>query len=104
MAELIYKQIIADLKKRIFSGEFKEMRLPDERTLALEYEVSRSSIKRALTRMASDGIIFKKRGSGTFINPLYLKNESVFNYEEGKNLGVTDNFKMNGQKPQTSLS
>ena len=75
MAELIYKQIIADLKKRIFSGEFKEMRLPDERTLALEYEVSRSSIKRALTRMASDGIIFKKRGSGTFINPLYLKNE-----------------------------
>lgn len=73
MAELIYKQIIADLKKRIFSGEFKEMRLPDERTLALEYEVSRSSIKRALTRMASDGIIFKKRGSGTFINPLYLK-------------------------------
>ena len=42
MAELIYKQIIADLKKRIFSGEFKEMRLPDERTLALEYEVSRS--------------------------------------------------------------
>ena len=103
MAELIYKQIIADLKKRIFSGEFKEMRLPDERTLALEYEVSRSSIKRALTRMASDGIIFKKRGSGTFINPLYLKNESVFNYEEGKNLGVTDNFKMNGQKPQIKV-
>lgn len=103
MAELIYKQIIADLKKRIFSGEFKEMRLPDERTLALEYEVSRSSIKRALTRMASDGIIFKKRGSGTFINPMYLKNESVFNYEEGKNLGVTDNFKMNGQKPQIKV-
>ena len=62
MAELIYKQFIADLKKRIFSGEFKEMRLPDERTLALEYEVSRSSIKRALTRMASDGIIFRSAG------------------------------------------
>lgn len=103
MAELIYKQIIADLKKRIFSGEFGELRLPDERTLAAEYKVSRSSVKRALTRMAGDGIIFKKRGAGTFINPLYLKNESVFNYEEGTNLGVTDNFQMNGRKPQVRV-
>lgn len=82
-AELIYKQIISDLKQKIFDHEFPDMKLPDERTLASQYNVSRSSIKRALNRMANDGIIFKKRGSGTFINPLYLKNESVFNYEEG---------------------
>lgn len=98
-AELIYKQIISDLKQKIFDNSFPEMKLPDERTLASQYNVSRSSIKRALNRMANDGIIFKKRGSGTFINPLYLKNESVFNYEEGTNLGVTDNFKMDGKKP-----
>ena len=103
MAELIYKQIIADLKQKIFDQEFPDMKLPDERTLSSQYNVSRSSIKRALNRMASDGIIFKKRGSGTFINPLYLKNESVFNYEEGSNLGVTDNFKMNGQSPKIKV-
>lgn len=103
MAELIYKQIIADLKQKIFDQEFPDMKLPDERTLSSQYNVSRSSIKRALNRMASDGIIFKKRGSGTFVNPLYLKNESVFNYEEGSNLGVTDNFKMNGQSPKIKV-
>ncbi|GBG94811.1 GntR family transcriptional regulator [Ligilactobacillus salitolerans] len=103
MAELVYQQIIADLKKKIFAGEFSNMRLPDERSLAESYAVSRSSIKRALTRMASDGIIFKKRGSGTFVNPLYLKNESVFNYEESSNLGVSDNFQMNGEKPQIKV-
>ncbi|KRL00912.1 GntR family transcriptional regulator [Liquorilactobacillus capillatus] len=103
MAELVYKQIITDLKQKIFAGTYPELKLPDERSLSTLYGVSRSTIKRALGRMASDGIIFKKRGAGTFINPLYLKNESVFNYEEGSNLGVTDNFKMDGQKPQIKV-
>ncbi|KRN88410.1 GntR family transcriptional regulator [Ligilactobacillus ceti] len=103
MAELVYKQIIADLKKRIFDGQFTNLKLPDERTLSAEYDVSRSSVKRALNRMANDGLIFKKRGSGTFINPLYLKNESIFNYEESSNLGVTDNFKMDGKRPTTTV-
>lgn len=103
MAELIYQQIIADLKKKIFAKKFPDMKLPDERSLAEAYQVSRSSIKRALSRMANDGIIFKKRGSGTFINPLYLKNESVFNYGSGKNLGISDNFQLNGQKPNVKV-
>lgn len=103
MAELVYKQIIADLKKRIFDGQFTNLKLPDERTLSADYDVSRSSVKRALNRMANDGLIFKKRGSGTFINPLYLKNESIFNYEESSNLGVTDNFKMDGKRPTTTV-
>ncbi len=103
MSELVYKQLITDLKKKIFAGNFPDLRLPDERSLSEQYNVSRSSIKRALNRMANDGIIFRKRGAGTFINPLYLKNESVFNYEEGSNLGVTDNFKMNGQRPKIKV-
>lgn len=102
MAELIYKQIIDDLKEKIFAGQFADLKLPDERSLSETYQVSRSSIKRALTKMANDGIIFKKRGSGTFINPLYLKNESVFKYE-GSNLGVTDNFHMHGKKPNIKV-
>ncbi|HIX01278.1 MAG TPA: GntR family transcriptional regulator [Candidatus Ligilactobacillus excrementigallinarum] len=103
MVELIYQHIISDLKQKIFANQFPDMKLPDERSLAQQYDVSRSSIKRALSRMASDGIIFKKRGSGTFINPLYLKNESVFNYGSGKNLGVSDNFQLNGEKPTVKV-
>ena len=71
MAELIYQQIITDLKKKIFNNEFPDMKLPDERSLAEKYDVSRSSIKRALSRMASDGIIFKKRGSGNIHQPRF---------------------------------
>ncbi|WP_071396302.1 GntR family transcriptional regulator [Bacillus tuaregi] len=99
MADLVYKQVIDDLKEKIFAGKFSDLKLPDERSLSELYQVSRSSIKRALTKMANDGIVFKKRGSGTFINPLYLKNESIFSYE-GTNLGITDNFHMNGKSPK----
>lgn len=102
MTQFVYKQIIDDLKKKIFAGQFPDMRLPDERSLSETYQVSRSSIKRALTKMEHAGIIFKKRGSGTFINPLYIKNESIFNYE-GSNLGVTDNFQMHGVKPKIQV-
>lgn len=98
MADLVYQKIITSLKKAIDAGEFSDMRLPDERSLAESYGVSRSSIKRALGLMADQGIIFKKRGSGTFVNPLYLKQGSSFNYS-GKNLGITDSFNSNGQKP-----
>ena len=97
MAELVYKNIISDLKEKIFAGKFTDMKLPDERSLAEQYNVSRSSVKRALNKMSNEGIIFKKRGSGTFINPLYLKNESIFNYEEGSNLGISDNFRLKGK-------
>ncbi|WP_129045633.1 GntR family transcriptional regulator [Companilactobacillus metriopterae] len=97
MADLIYQKISSSLREKIDNNEFKEMRLPDERSLAEEYGVSRSSIKRALLSMSEQGIIFKKRGSGTFVNPLYSKEETYFNYS-GNNLGISDSFKNEGQK------
>ncbi|ANS76241.1 GntR family transcriptional regulator [Paenibacillus yonginensis] len=102
MTQFVYKQIMDDLKSKILAGQFPDMRLPDERSLSEHYRVSRSSVKRALARMEHAGLIFKKQGSGTFINPLYIKNESIFNYE-GSNLGVTDNFQMHGQKPKVKV-
>ena len=51
MAELVYKNIISDLKEKIFAGKFTDMKLPDERSLAEQYNVSRSSVKRALNKI-----------------------------------------------------
>lgn len=52
--------------------------------------------------LEEQGIVFKKRGSGTFINPLYLKDQSAFRYE-GKNLGITDSFQVGGEQPTIKL-
>jgi GntR family transcriptional regulator len=102
MADLVYRSVMHDIKQKILKKQYPGMRLPDERTLSENYGVSRSSIKRALGVLAQQGIIFKKRGSGTFINPLYLKNQSLFHYE-GNNLGVTDSFQLDGKKQSIKL-
>ncbi|MCW3778129.1 GntR family transcriptional regulator [Levilactobacillus namurensis] len=102
MADLVYQHVMRDLKTRIRHGEFKTKKLPDERSLSESYQVSRSTIKRAMGVLVDQGIIFKKRGSGTFINPLYLKDQSAFRYE-GKNLGITDSFQIDGERPKIKL-
>lgn len=103
MADLVYRQLLSTLKQKIVAGDYPNLKLPDERSLSEQYQVSRSTVKRALSILADQGVVFKKRGSGTFINPLYLKNDSVFHYNNGSNLGVTDSFQMNGRKPGISL-
>lgn len=102
MSDLVYQTVMRDLKQRIIHGEFVTKKLPDERSLSEHYQVSRSTIKRAMGVLVDQGIIFKKRGSGTFINPLYLKDRSAFRYE-GKNLGITDSFQVDGEQPQSRL-
>ncbi len=102
MADFVYRSVMHDIKQKILSNSYDGMRLPDERSLAEYYQVSRSSMKRALGLLADEGIVFKKRGSGTFINPLYLKNQALFRYE-GSNLGLTDSFRVPGKKQSIKL-
>lgn len=102
MTDFVYRSVMRDIKQNILEDKYEGMRLPDERSLAEHYQVSRSSMKRALGLLADQGIVFKKRGSGTFINPLYLKNQALFRYE-GSNLGLTDSFKVPGKKQQIKL-
>ncbi len=100
--QVIYMRVVDDLKDRIKRQEFEDLKLPDERSLAESYGVSRSSIKRALNVLAQQGIIFKKRGSGTFVNPLYWKNQPMFQ-SLGKNLGVSDSYRYHGEAPAIRL-
>ena len=96
MVDLVYRTVMKDIKQKIINGDYPQMKLPDERSLSQQYAVSRSSIKRALEVLVRQGIIFKKRGSGTFINPLYLKKQAMFSYE-GSNLGITDSYQFDGK-------
>lgn len=63
MKDLVYRRVLHDLKSRIHDNQFPNKRLPDERSLSEAYNVSRSSIKRALSVLANQGIIFKKNAA-----------------------------------------
>lgn len=62
----IYKQ----LKEQIVSGTLQpNEQLPTELQLADTYGVSRITSKRALTELESRGLIYRKQGSGSFVQP-----------------------------------
>ncbi|MWV43724.1 GntR family transcriptional regulator [Paenibacillus sp. HJL G12] len=64
----LYMVIIEDLKEKILSGEYKEdQQLPTEMELAERSGVSRITSKRALIELEREGLIYRKRGSGSYV-------------------------------------
>lgn len=63
-----YETIADEIRKRIIEHVYPlEHALPDEIHLAQEFEVSRMTMKRALEILVMEGLIYRKRGKGTFI-------------------------------------
>ncbi|KRL07249.1 GntR family transcriptional regulator [Liquorilactobacillus hordei DSM 19519] len=63
-----YLVIAAEIRKRILEGTYPARELmPDQNTLAEEFNVSRMTVKKALDRLASSGLIYKQSGLGTFV-------------------------------------
>lgn len=62
----LWAQVMADLRLRLSSGEFV-VGLPPERELIEQYEVSRHTMRDAMRRLHSEGLIDRERGRGTFL-------------------------------------
>lgn len=64
----LYYQVETVLRNKILSGELPPtFTLPSEDALAEEYQVSRITIRQALSLLEKDGLVVRKRGKGTFI-------------------------------------
>jgi GntR family transcriptional regulator len=64
----LYHQLKNILKSRILSNELKgNQRLPTEAELCIEYNVSRITVRQALSELMKDGLIYRDRGRGTFV-------------------------------------
>lgn len=66
----IYFQLKTLLLERILNGTYPPgSRLPTEHELCDRLNVSRTPVSRALSELANEGVILRKRRSGTFVNP-----------------------------------
>lgn len=66
----LYQQIMQAIEEKIKAGELVPGRpLPAERKLAEALAVNRSTVIRALEELTMQGILIRKRGSGTYVNP-----------------------------------
>lgn len=66
--EIKYKNIYNSIKNKITTGVYKENeQIPDEMTLCKEYNCSRMTVKKALDMLVQEGLVYRKRGQGSFV-------------------------------------
>ncbi len=64
----LYFQVKNIIRSKIVSNEFKgQDRLPSEAELCVEYNISRATVRQALSELEKDGFIYRIRGKGTFV-------------------------------------
>lgn len=68
----LYRQVEAFLRQGILSGSLApDTRLPATRQLALDLGINRITVENAYAELEADGLIFSRRGSGTYVLPPY---------------------------------
>src|ERR1044071_363514 len=61
-------RIYAHVVEAILRGDFRAAgKLPTEAELASQFNVSRPTVREALSRLRSDGIVESRRGAGSYV-------------------------------------
>lgn len=64
----VYFQLLSMLERKIVSGELRPgEKLPSERQMAEMFDISPMTVNKALSMLASNGLVIRERGRGTFV-------------------------------------
>lgn len=84
-----YEIISSEMRKRIREQLYPiDQPIPDEISLAKEFQCSRMTMKRALDILVMEGLLYRKRGHGTFIVQSAI-NDSRVSVETKETLGLS---------------
>lgn len=64
-----YREMADELRKEVVRGDYSEETFPTESDLCKRFSVSRFTVREALRALQNEGLIARKRGSGTVIQP-----------------------------------
>ena len=71
---LKYVEISNDIRKKIIDGKYlPNERLPFEKEICDKYNSSKMTVKKALDILVTEGLLVKRRGSGTFVKDINPK-------------------------------
>lgn len=66
-----YKVLFDEIYEKIIAGEYKPgEKLPSENELSAVYSLSRQTVRQALALLETGGLITRRQGSGSIVNPL----------------------------------
>ena len=94
----LYQQIYQLLRTKILGGHWPtDTPLPSEAELMEQYQVSRATVRQALDELASDGLIYRRQGRGTFVSPPTVEQGLV------RIVSFTEDMQQRGFVPGTKL-
>lgn len=92
----VYLRVKANIQEKIHDGTYrKDMRLPSENALSTEWGISRMTVRRALDELTREGVLYRTRGSGTYVAANRFSQCDVMNFSEM--------VKMRGSVPETQV-
>ena len=92
----LYFQLKEQIKQNILKGEYKEGDLiPSEREFCINYQLSSTTIRRALNDLVQENFLQRKAGKGTFVHTRKVKRDLH------KVIGFTKNMQEMGLTPST---
>ncbi|MGK9230209.1 FadR family transcriptional regulator [Inquilinus limosus] len=66
----LVQKVYQHLLTQIGAGQFQpDQKLPGEHELAAQFQVSRPIVREALGRLREEGLIYSRRGAGSFVKP-----------------------------------
>lgn len=64
----LYSQLKYLIIKKIESGEYPdESKIPSEQELCEQYDISRPTVRQAISELTNNGYLYKEKGKGTFV-------------------------------------
>lgn len=72
-----YKIIADDIRKKIFSNQYAiGQKIPTESQLQHHYRASRYTVRQSILELVSEGYLYKKKGSGTYVTDFSIQKDS----------------------------
>ncbi|GAB5051844.1 GntR family transcriptional regulator [Pediococcus ethanolidurans] len=85
-----YQEISEKIRKKIVNGNYEAGGLlPDQNKLAEDFNTTRITIRKAIQALIIEGIVYTKRGAGTFVRKDYVQNLDDIGNAIDKPLGTT---------------
>lgn len=70
----LYSQLKNLIIKKIESGEYQgESKIPSEQELCEHYDISRPTVRQAISELTNNGYLYKEKGKGTFVAKIKSK-------------------------------
>ncbi|HLX39785.1 MAG TPA: GntR family transcriptional regulator [Ktedonobacteraceae bacterium] len=92
----LYYQLKEELKKQIRAGHLMpHTAIPSEPELVTNYQVSRATVRQALTELVHEGLLYRQHGKGTFVcEPRVQQTQS-----RSTLISLSDELRQRGKQP-----